>query len=143
MLWTIDCSWFSKEEFSRKPDWLGEGNLVFFKKFKNWVKYNSFENTTTYYNRRRLSYFLWTRTTFYFLHKLGNTPHWAQSLNNNDNFITSASQILSNLIEISSWPWALFTLSDLIISRTSSSLKVNLVSVFSPLYWTAVGNLPS
>ena len=53
----------------------------------------------------------------------GNIPQSTQFLSKIDKgSVTTESQIFSIHIEISSWPWALFTFKFLIILRTSSLL---------------------
>ena len=79
-----------------------------------------------------------------FFGRFRNILYWIQFSKIKDKvFINSAPQICSNLIEISSWPWFLFTLSDVIIFSTSSSLKLIVESHFSVLYITVVGKILS
>ena len=67
----------------------------------------------------------------------GNIPQSTQFLNKIDKgSVTTESQIFSILIELSSWPWALFTFKFLIILRISSLVNliaVNLLSVIKYL----------
>ena len=79
--------------------------------------------------------FLWIGTMFDFLHIFGNIPYWIHFLKISDKgFTTSAPQICSNLLEISAWTWSLFILSDFIIFRIFSSLKLIVESLFSVQY---------
>ena len=67
----------------------------------------------------------------------GNIPQSIQFLSKIDKgSVTTESQIFSILIEISPWPWALFTFNFLIILRILSFIKLivaNLLSVINYL----------
>ena len=82
------------------------------------------------WSKTRLPPFLWIRTMFVYFHRFGNVPYWIQFLNISDKGFVNSTPPHHNLIEVSSWSWALLILSDFIIFRTSSSLKLIVESYF-------------